>query len=97
MTYEEWEEAHRPIRNTTNPDRGFDSHLFETYGEDLEEVRRHTAMNPECIWTLVESDGYIAIISGFHLVNRIGYFITEVPCPANTAIEILLDDPYDED
>lgn len=31
------------------------------------------------IWTLVEEDGIMVIISGYHYVNRMGYIITEVP------------------
>ena len=36
--------------------------------------------------------GYIW--SGWGFVNRIGYFITEVPCPADTTIQILVSEPW---
>lgn len=34
---------------------------------------------PNKVWTLVDGDnGHIYVTEGFHFVNRIGYFITEV-------------------
>lgn len=69
----DWEEKYRPIKNhiTGEDDK------FETYGEELEFVR---AQDPRCIWTLVDGDdGNLYIVDGYHLVNRINYFVTEVP------------------
>jgi hypothetical protein len=33
-------------------------------------------------------DGGSYIWNGWHIVNRIGYFITEVPCPPDTTIQV---------
>ena len=67
-----WEEKYRPIQNHFD---GGDK--FETYGEELEFV---LAQDPRCIWTLVDGDdGNLYIVDGYHLVNRINYFVTEVP------------------
>lgn len=71
---EDWCEKYQPIQNhftQTGDDK------FETYGEELDFVR---AQDPRCIWTLVDGDdGNLYITSGYHLVNRINYFVTEVP------------------
>ena len=67
-----WEEKYQPITNHFE-----ENDKFETYGEELEFVR---AQDPRCIWTLVDGDdGNLYIVNGYHLVNRINYFVTEVP------------------
>jgi len=63
-----WEQQYRPIKNRLN-------------GEELDFVM---AQDPRCIWTLVDGDdGNLYIVSGYHLVNRINYFVTEVPYEGN--------------
>lgn len=53
-------------------------HGLETYGEDLEIVRRY---DENFLWTIVEGDSVNDqwIVPGFHYVNRVCYVITEVP------------------
>ena len=49
--------------------------LFETYGEELDFVKN---TKEGFVWTLVEVDyDGMAIIPGFHWVNRMGYFISK--------------------
>ena len=64
MRYSEWEREYLP------------SHPLETYGADLEKVLTADTLT---VWTEVENDGHICILSGFHFVNRLRYFVTEVP------------------
>ena len=61
-------------------------HMFETYGDELDFVEDHASSN---VWTLVEDDGVLSLSSGKSSVNRIGYFVTEMPCYEN--INIVLD------
>lgn len=83
MTYDEWAAQFRPIQNP-NQDHGFDGTLFETYGADLEAVQAADSTN---IWTLYDGDdNHNIIMAGMHVVNRVGYFITELP----------YDDPMEE-
>lgn len=50
-------------------------HGLETYGEDLEIVRRQ---GPGFLWTVVDGDsGDQWITTGFHYVNRVCYLISE--------------------
>jgi hypothetical protein len=51
-------------------------YLFETYGAELEFVRRQPI---EHIWTYVDGDNGTLLLSGYHLVNRIGYLISLEP------------------
>ena len=76
MTYDYWETNFKPIKNKISkyPD---DSLIhFETYGEEVEFVQK---ADNKYIWTEVDVDYGTAIISGYHFVNRIHYYITEQP------------------
>jgi len=49
------------------------------------------------VWTWVDGDDGSWIISGFHYVNRIGYFITEKPYTGEVyAIQVDLYEDEDE-
>lgn len=73
-----WFEKFKPIENTSQTalwEYDGKKYGFETYGEDLAVVRK---ANPAKIWTLIEGDEGQYISAGYHLVNRMGYFICEV-------------------
>ena len=60
--------------------------LFETYGEELAFVRDQ---DPRTVWTLIDGDdGDQYVLSGFHLVNRIGYLVSTVPFPEGTTSQV---------
>jgi hypothetical protein len=66
--------------------------MFETYGDEVEFVK---AQDENRIWMYGDGDdGEGHIWSGWGFVNRIGYFITEVPCPIDTEIQVNLNDYY---
>jgi len=73
MNYEQWEEKYKPILNHIDPNQFI---LFETYGDELEFIKRQ---NPNNVWTLIDGDEGTYVSSGFHLVNRISYIVTEHP------------------
>jgi len=73
-----WEEKYQPIQNHVDENAG---DKFETYGEELDYVLSIADTEPKRVWTLVDGDdGNLYITSGYHLVNRINYFITKNPC-----------------
>lgn len=73
LTWQQWEEMYKPI---PNPNRE-DEIAFDWIGKDLEELRKYPVEN---IWTGIDGGGrYIEIISGMHWINRLEYYITEVP------------------
>jgi hypothetical protein len=87
----------RPLANPLNPHASFDwgagyGTLFETYGEELDYVR---AQDPARIRTLQSGDGDF-ICSGYHLVNRLGYFVTEVPLPEGLDIHVIMPEPVQD-
>lgn len=86
MSEEEFE-ASFPLRpNHFTPDASWQGCLFETFGEEAQFVRKQ---DPATIWTLVEdSEDGECILSGFHFVNRLGYFVSTVPVPEGVAVEV---------
>lgn len=70
-TYQSWFDTFKPIKN--NITNGADYH-FETYGEEYEFVK---AQDPNTIWTEVDGEEGTYIVSGWHYVNRIHYYITK--------------------
>jgi hypothetical protein len=50
--------------------------MYETFSPDIEIVQ---AADPRCVWTAVDGDGGMFMVSGMHFVNRIYYYISEVP------------------
>jgi hypothetical protein len=81
ISFDEWLETFKPVHNHFDRYASFqdDSGLgimFETFGIELDFVR---SRDPLKVWTYMDSeDGGTVIVDGYHLVNRIGYFITEV-------------------
>jgi hypothetical protein len=76
ITYDNWETTYIPQQNKNTEDGCFNNTMYETYGNDIEFVMTQPQQNT---WTLVETDNGETITNGFHLVNRIAYFITEKP------------------
>jgi hypothetical protein len=90
IDFDEFIKTYKPISNHIDTNSSFNNTMFETYGEELEFVK---SQYPENIWTYGDGDdGELYIWSGWSVVNRIGYFITEVPFPPNTDIQVNLGD-----
>jgi len=86
MDINEWEEKYKPITNHLDDNASLGGVMFETYGEELEFVRAQTNKN---IWTYQDGDeGSLIITSGFRLIDRIGYVITEVPWEEYEVVEL---------
>lgn len=80
LTFEEWVNTYHPID---------DGHIFEDGGEEYQDVLEQ---NPLRVWTLVSTDYGTEILSGFHYVNRLGYYITEIPFNENDFIWIEIEE-----
>jgi hypothetical protein len=91
MTEDEWIATYKPILNHIDTNASFNGTMFETYGEEVAFVKSQL---DEYIWTFGDGDdggGYVW--NGWSFINRIGYFITEIPCPPDVTIQILVSDP----
>jgi hypothetical protein len=77
ITFENFEETYKPIKNPFVQDSSYDGCMFETYGVELAHVKEQDNKN---IWTIINCENEESwIIPGFHFVNCFGYFITEIP------------------
>lgn len=96
MTMEEWEATYKPIYNHIDINASFQDKtgqgiMFETYGDEVEFVK---SQSPANIWMYGEGDdGGTYIWNGWGFVNRLGYFITEVPCPENLRVQVMVGEP----
>jgi len=80
LDMETWENTYDPIVNHMNDNASFQDEqgngiMFETYGVELDYISTYPA---EYVWTLIDSSN-LYIKNGYHIVNRVGYFITEKP------------------
>jgi hypothetical protein len=86
MDFDEWCDTYKPITNNIDTNASFNGTMFETYGEEVAFVKEQPE---EYIWMYGDGDdGGSYIWNGWGFVNRIGYFITEVPCPPNLDIQV---------
>ena len=90
-----WEDKYKPVQNHINGDASWDGVMYETYGEEYDYVMKVASLQPHKVWTWVDGDNGTYIINGWHMVNRIGYFITQVPCEFDDQIEVRVD-TYDD-
>jgi hypothetical protein len=91
MTEEEWFDTYKPILNHIDNNASFDGYMFETYGDEVEFVK---SQSPANIWMFGDGDdGGLYIWNGWGYVNRLGYFITEVPCPDGLTIQVQVGEP----
>lgn len=90
-SFDEWCNAFKPIGNHLGDNASFGGWLegeeqgimFETYGDELVHVLKTAQDAPKTVWTYVDSESGTSIIEGLHYVNRIGYFITQIPAELN--------------
>ena len=72
---DEWVDTYKPIKNENN-DWGGTYSAFETYSPEVDFV---WSKPDNLVWTEIDGDEGSYIIAGKHLVNRLQYFVCEVP------------------
>jgi hypothetical protein len=95
MTEDEFYEKFHPIKNHIDDNASFDGCSFETYLEEEKFVKETAQETPRKVWTILDCDGSLYIVSGYHFVNRLNYLITEEEFEEDVDIEIKLDDFID--
>lgn len=76
MQFKTWVKKFKPLDNPGGSSGDF---AFETYGEEYEKVKAALRKDPLTVWTMISCEGKEEIASGWHYVNRMVYYITEVP------------------
>lgn len=84
-----WEDLYLPIPKTADESESWGGLLYETYGDDLAYVLSVANKEPRRVWTWVDAEDGSYIINGYHLVNRIGYFVTGVEWLQGDHIEVV--------
>lgn len=73
ISWETWEEKFKPILQQDGPNGNLWDAMHEDAPKDVE---------LKYLWTLIDNNPngvYLDIIPGYHFINRMGYFVTEVP------------------
>ncbi len=67
-----WAEKFKPKQNHFNGQ----GQMYETYGEEYEYIK---SLDPKYVWTYLDGDMASIIVTGVAYVNRLGYYVCEVP------------------
>ena len=94
MDIDQWEETYKPIPNHLVPNSSWQDEdgvgiMFETYGDELSFIK---TQDPTYVWTYLDGVDGTYVVSGYHIVNRIGYFVTQVPWTEDLEILVQKDE-----
>lgn len=87
ITYQEWEDQFSPIPDPTEPE------AFQRF-EDAQEVNdelNHLKLSANHVWTMLDGDENLILVSGYHYVNRMYHYICMVPVQGDDYFEIIDD------
>ena len=78
ISWDSWVEKYKPIKNhiTKYPNKDADYDMFETYGAEQDYVY---SVDEKLVWTEVQGDMSMLLLAGRHFVNRLNYYVCEVP------------------
>ena len=71
--WDKWAEKYKPVKNHF---KNSGEYAYDTYGEEVEYIK---TVDPKYVWTWVQGDMSDLIITGMAFVNRLSYYVTEVP------------------
>jgi len=94
ISEEKFYDEYVPQKNHLDDNASFDGCMYETYGEELEYVFE-LSKKENRVWTIIEGDEGIVFSAGFHIVNRLGFLITEKPW--NSVEDYVVDEDQIED
>lgn len=72
LEYDEWFDKYKPITNDHDEIK-----VYETYGKDLEFIE--SIIEDNRVWTFIDGGDFSVITNGAMFVNRLCYYVTEVP------------------
>lgn len=100
MKYDEWFDKYKPQVNHFERAKqdesvadddicGFNGRMYETFGEE-KQYSFELSKTTKKVWTIIEDgEGNEYVITGYHYINRLGYFVTEVEYEEE--MEVLID------
>ena len=93
ITYKEWIDTYKPILNKNEYGQNYVSvqgeetyGAFDVYNDNDREILQNTDF--KYIWTLTTEDNHDYLLSGIHIINRMEYYICEIPFDENKNILI---------
>jgi len=94
LTEDEFHEQFNFVKNHIDDNAAFGGCMFETYGTEIDYILDFAKENPKRVWTIIEAEERMYYSAGYHLVNRLGYLITEEEfvCETDVKLENLNDD-----
>jgi hypothetical protein len=69
----EWEAKFKPKQNHLSK---FECKMYETYGEEYDYIK---SLDPRYVWTNVQGDMSDLLVAGVSWVNRLSYYVCEIP------------------
>ena len=91
ITEDQFFEQYKPVRNpNADESEAFNGTMFDNYRDAFDALGEDRLFSQNG-WTLTEENDVRVIQSGFHYVNRLGYFITENPFDPADEIVVTLD------
>ena len=92
LSCEEWEAKYKPLPNTTTPREEWNGWMYETYGADETSIQLLNHIEPNRIWTVLTGlETGDTIAQGYHHVNQLCYFVTELPFNPEDETYVLLE------
>ena len=89
ITDDIWMDEYKPIYNNNDINEGLkDFHPNVIKDNEADSEMLYQACRENRVWTLIDADGHLYIVSGFHYVNRLDVYITEIAYNPNEDIEI---------
>jgi hypothetical protein len=81
LTWEAFDEQFKVLKNKDD-----EPIMYETYGDEDAFVRLF--IDQKRVWTYTDIGSGSVVSEGYHFVNRLGYYITELPYEDDTEYEI---------
>lgn len=99
LTEEQFDKRYKKVKNHIDKNASFGGYMFETYGAEKDYVLKMAKLNR--VVTIIECDSDEEVdenneeprpdmyyCSGFHVVNRIGFFVLEKPYKKGFEVKI---------
>jgi hypothetical protein len=74
--YQGWVEWAKKFKPKPNHLSKYEETMYETYGDEWDFVSQQ---DPKYVWTWVEGDLSSILVAGISYINRLGYYVCEVP------------------